>query len=219
MEEAGRVLRNYGASRRDFQFWVMSGYLMQHIGLSIVKDYDDLDCYQEALKLQPDNEKALVGYGRSLFAREMYEEALETYNKLVDINPEKKSYLLNRAVSLTNLGQYTGALKDLYRLNYEAPDDQNVSRVLAWALVCEGKYDAAVKIYNELLNGDVEADDLLNYGYCLWFSGHIDEAADCFHRFLKETGLERDYILQNEAALIREKGITEPEQQLMLFVL
>ena len=219
MEEAGRVLRNYGASRRDFQFWVMSGYLMQHIGLSIVKDYDDLDCYQEALKLQPDNERALVGYGRSLFAREMYEEALETYNKLVDINPEKKSYLLNRAVSMTNLGQYTGALKDLYRLNYEAPDDQNVSRVLAWALVCEGKYDAAVKIYNELLNGDVEADDLLNYGYCLWFSGHIDEAADCFHRFLKETGLERDYILQNEAALIREKGITEPEQQLMLFVL
>ena len=135
------------------------------------------------------------------------------------LNPEKKSYLLNRAVSLTNLGQYTGALKDLYRLNYEAPDDQNVSRVLAWALVCEGKYDAAVKIYNELLKGDVEADDLLNYGYSLWFSGHVDEAADCFHRFLKEADCEPDFILENEADLLREKGISEPEQQMMLYLL
>ena len=221
-EEAARLLKNYGEARRDFQFWMMAGYLLQHHGSeigTIVEDDDDLQCYQQALKLQPDNEKALSGYGRALFARMMYQEALETYDKLLTINPEKKSYRLNRAVSLTNLGQYAGALKELYRLNYESPDDLNVSRVLAWALVCEGKYDAAVKIYNSLLNGDVQAEDLLNYGYCLWFSGHVDEAADCFHRFLKESAFTRDYILENEAALLKEKGITEPEQQLMLYIL
>lgn len=221
-EEAARVLRNYGEARRDFQFWMMAGYILQHHGKNIepvVDGYDDLLCYQEALKLLPDNEKALVGYGRALFVRMMYQEALETYDKLLTINPDRKSYRLNRAVSLTNLGQYAGALKDLYRLNYESPDDQNVSRVLAWTLVCEGKYDAAVKIYNDLLKGDVQADDLLNYGYCLWFSGHVDEAADCFHRFLKESAFSREYILQNEAALLKEKGITEPEQQLMLYLL
>lgn len=221
-EVAARVLRNYGEARRDFQFWMMAGYILQHHGKNIepvVDGYDDLLCYQEALKLLPDNEKALVGYGRALFVRMMYQEALETYDKLLTINPDRKSYRLNRAVSLTNLGQYAGALKDLYRLNYESPDDQNVSRVLAWTLVCEGKYDAAVKIYNDLLKGDVQADDLLNYGYCLWFSGHVDEAADCFHRFLKESAFSREYILQNEAALLKEKGITEPEQQLMLYLL
>lgn len=221
-EEAARVLRNYGEARRDFQFWMMAGYILQHHGKnieSVVDGYDDLLCYQEALKLLPDNEKALVGYGRALFVRMMYQEALETYDKLLTINPDRKSYRLNRAVSLTNLGQYAGALKELYRLNYESPDDQNVSRVLAWTLVCEGKYDAAVKIYNDLLKGDVQADDLLNYGYCLWFSGHVDEAADCFHRFLKESAFSREYILQNEAALLKEKGVTEPEQQLMLYLL
>ena len=221
-EEAARVLRNYGEARRDFQFWMMAGYILQHHGKNIepvVDGYDDLQCYQEALKLLPDNEKALVGYGRALFVRMMYQEALETYDKLLTLNPDRKSYRLNRAVSLTNLGQYAGALKELYRLNYESPDDQNVSRVLAWTLVCEGKYDAAVKIYNDLLKGDVQADDLLNYGYCLWLSGHVDEAADCFHRFLKESAFSREYILQNEAALLKEKGVTEPEQQLMLYLL
>lgn len=126
---------------------------------------------------------------------------------------------MNRAVSLTNIGQYGEALKDLYRLNYESPDDQNVNRVLAWTLVCEGKYEAADKIYSQLLSDGVHPDDLLNYGYSLWFSGHIDEAADCFHRFLKETGRDAGCILENEADLLREKGITEPEQQMMLYIL
>lgn len=220
--EAARVLNNFGEARRDFQFWMMAGYLAQHHTNGTetpVKGCDDLQCYKKALEMQPGNERALVGYGKALFMRGMYAEALDTYNQLVAIRPEKKSYRLNRAVSMTNLGQYTGALQDLYRLNYESPENQNVNRVLAWTLVCEGKYESAEKIYGQLLKDDTQADDLLNYGYCLWFSGHIDEAADCFHRFLKETGATPEYILQNEANLLKEKGITEPEQQLMLYVL
>ena len=219
MHEVAKLLANYGEARRDFQFWMMSGYLAQHHIKETLVEADDLQCYANALTLQPDNERALAGYARALFSRSKYQEALETYDKLLSISPDKKSYRLNRAVSLTNLGQYDEALKDLYRLNYESPDDQNVNRVLAWALVCEGKYEAADKIYTQLLSGDVHPDDLLNYGYALWFSGNIDEAADCFHRFLKETGSEAQYILDNEADLLREKGITEPEQQMMLYIL
>jgi hypothetical protein len=53
----------------------------------------------------------------------------------------------------------------------------------------------------------------------LWFSGHVDEAADCFHRFLEDSGCGPEFILENEATLLREKGITEPEQQMMLYIL
>ena len=92
--------------------------------------------------------------------------------------------------------------------------------MLAWALVCEGKYEAADKIYRKLL-ADKPSDlgDLLKYGYCLWFSGQITDAADCFHRYIKEHDVDPDFILKEEAALLREKGITEPEQQLMLYIL
>jgi tetratricopeptide (TPR) repeat protein len=171
---------------------MMAGYLIQHhkdnVEIPLEGCDDDLQCYAKALEVQPGNERALAGYGRALFARGMYAEALSTYDQLVGLRPEKKNYRLNRAISMTNLGQYTGALKELYRLNYESPEDQNVNRVLAWALVCEGKYEAAEKIYSQLLTDGTQPDDLLNYGYCLWFGGHIDDAADCFHRFLKETG-------------------------------
>lgn len=215
-----KLLANYGEARRDFQFWMMSGYLAQHYANESALAFNDLQSYTNALEIQPDHERALAGLARALFSREMYEEALGTYDKLLTICPEKKSYRLNYAVSLTNLGRYDEALKELYRLNYEMPDDRNVNRVLAWTLVCEGKYEAADKIYDQLLAAsNVHPDDLLNYGYSLWFSGHIDEAADCFHRFLKETDCEPEFILENEADLLREKGITEPEQQMMLYIL
>ena len=215
-----KLLANYGEARRDFQFWMMSGYLAQHYANESALAFNDLQSYTNALEIQPDHERALAGLARALFSREMYEEALGTYDKLLTICPEKKIYRLNYAVSLTNLGRYDEALKELYRLNYEMLDDRNVNRVLAWTLVCEGKYEAADKIYDQLLAAsNVHPDDLLNYGYSLWFSGHIDEAADCFHRFLKETDCEPEFILENEADLLREKGITEPEQQMMLYIL
>ena len=184
-----KLLSNYGEARRDFQFWMMYGYLAQHYANESALAFSDLQCYANALEIQPDHERALAGLGRALFSREMYEEALETYDQLLMICPDKKSYRLNFAVSLTNLGRYDEALKDLYRLDYL------------------------------LTASNVHPDDLLNYGYSLWFSGHIDEAADCFHRFLKETGYDPDFILENEAVLLREKGVTEPEQQMMLYIL
>ena len=82
---------------------MMSGYLAQHYANESALAFSDLQSYTNALEIQPDHERALAGLARALFSREMYEEALETYDKLLTICPEKKSYRLNFAVSLTNL--------------------------------------------------------------------------------------------------------------------
>ena len=110
-------------------------------------------------------------------------------------------------------------MKDLYRLNYESPEDVNVSRVMAWVLTCDEKYDMADKVYSQLLVADPQTEDLLNYGYCLWFSGKNGEAVNCFQRYLKESKEEKTYIIKNEYLLLKEKGITEAEQQMMLYML
>ena len=108
----------------------------------------------------------------------------------------------------------------LFKLNYEEPDDVNVARSLAWVLTCNGKYEQAERLYSQLLAKEkVENEDLLNFGYCLWFSGKIDEAANCFRRYLKETGEEKGYIIDNEAKLLSEKGISEAETLMMLYIL
>jgi Flp pilus assembly protein TadD len=208
--EAAAMLDNYGEHRRDFHYYMMSAYLGREPKTN----------YAQALALQPDSERALAGYARALFNEGAYQEALENYDKLLVLQPDKKSYLLNKAVCLTNLKRYDEAERLLFRLNYEEEDDANVNRVLAWTLTSNGKYEQAEKLYNQLLSvKKPSADDLLNYGFCLWFSGHIDDAADCFHRYLLESGEPKESIIENELDLIREKGITEPEIQMMLYIL
>ncbi len=208
--EAAAMLDNYGEHRRDFHYYMMSAYLGREPKTN----------YAQALALQPDSERALAGYARALFNEGAYQEALENYDKLLVLQPDKKSYLLNNAVCLTNLKRYDEAERLLFRLNYEEEDDANVNRVLAWTLTSNGKYEQAEKLYNQLLSvKKPSADDLLNYGFCLWFSGHIDDAADCFHRYLLESGEPKESIIENELDLIREKGITEPEIQMMLYIL
>ena len=219
MQEAGMVLDNCGEARCDFRHYMMCGYLMQHHYYTFAPEKDALYCYQKALELEPGNEKALQGYARSLFDMGRYQEALEAYDQLLTLQLEKKHYILNRAVCQTNTGLYAEALKDLYRLNFESPDDATVNRVLAWTLTCDEKYEQAEKIYAQLVTDQSLPDDLLNYGYCLWLGGHVDEAADCFHRYLKETEQKKTFIIENELELLREKGITEPEMQMMLYIL
>ena len=199
---------------------MMAGYLTSKYGSPLAfSDEGVVGCYQKALTLKPDDDKAMQGYARALFNEERYEEALEVYNKLLEQQPDSKSYLLNRAVCLTKMSRYQEAQKDLFRLNYEMPDDQQVNRVLAWTLTCDEKYEQAIKIYSQLLTDHPQHEDLLNYGYCLWLNGQVGDAADCFHRYLKETNADPSVILQNELELLTEKGITEPEMQMMLYLL
>jgi tetratricopeptide (TPR) repeat protein len=212
LEEAVDMLANYGENRRDFQYYLMSAIVGRQTSAR--------ENYEKALELKPDHVRALSGYARVLFNEGEYQKALDVYDKLLSLQPDKKSYLLNKAVCLTNLQRCEEAEKVLFRLNYDAPDDVNVNRVLAWTLTNDGKYEQAEKLYSQLLTGgNNSADDLLNYGYCLWFAGHIDEAADCFHRYLKESGDEKESIIKNELDLIRRKGITEAEIQMMLYIL
>ena len=163
----------------------------------------------------------MLGYARVLFAEKRYEEALESYDQLLAMAPDKKNYLLNKAVCLLNLTRYQDALNILYQLEYTSPDDENVSRVLAWALLCNGRYEQASSRYNQLLAApQVVADDLLNYGYCLWFSGDIIGAVGMFRQYVGDTNISADEMEQEmmgtEHALIAAHGIADHEIQLML---
>ena len=218
IDEAKAVLNNTDESQRDLKFYLITGYIAQNYrGL-----FDSVKAsvfFQKALALDPKNERALYGIAKQHFMENDYQTALDYYEQLLALQPDKRSYLLNHAVCLTKLLRYQDALKELYQLNYENPDDRKVNKVLAWTLTCDGKYEQAIKIYQQLLDDPMQTEDLLNYGYCLWFSGNMSDAADCFSRYLKETGEKKNTIIETERDLIEEKGITEAEQQMMLYML
>ena len=218
IQEARSVLNNTDESQWDLRFYLLCGYIAQnHGGMFVCGEVGE--CFLKALELDPKNERALYGIAKQRFLEEDYQVALDYYDQLLALQPEKRNYLLNHAVCLTKLLRYQDALKELYQLNFERPDDNRVNKVLAWTLTCDGKEEQAIKIYQQLVGDNVQMEDLLNYGYCLWFSGNISDAVDCFHRYLKETGEGKHTVLESESELIKEKGITEAEQQMMLYML
>lgn len=197
--EAESLLDTFPPEMRDVQF-----FLWTH-------DYD------EALQLDPNNEKALAGDAREAFAKECYDQAADDYDRLMLLQPEKMSYRLNKAVCLVKLGDYEDALKLLYQLNYEHADDDNVNRVLAWTLTCDGKLEQAEKMYQQLTAAEQPVgEDFLNYGYCLWLLGRIEEAARCFKRDLELTGHAYDFPFDTlDEEWLKQKGFSEMDINMM----
>ena len=112
---------------------------------------------------------------------------------------------------------YEDALKPLYRLNYEQPENDSVSRVLAWALTCQGKLEQAAKYYEQLTGREQQNDeDLKNFGYCLWLQGEVGRAADLFRLYCQRneqaTAMLSDFF---DTEWLQKRGITMVEINMM----
>ena len=177
--------------------------------------------FGKALELEPDNEQALAGEARRLFTQGLYTEAIDIYDRLLLLHPDKKNYMLSKAVCLVNVKEYDDALQLLYRLNYDDADNVSVNRVLAWTLVCDGKYEQAEKLFTQLqASGAFAGEDQKNYGYCLWLQGRIDEAVLCFRQYCEEAGKEHvneETLL--DVSFLEERNISRTEMKIMLSLL
>ena len=177
--------------------------------------------YSLALRLKPENEKALSGLARMEFLSEQYEKALDTFDRLLQLKPDNRGYQLNKAVCLMKMERYDEAMKPLYKLNYENPDDLRTSRVLAWGQAMSGKMEQALKFYADITS-DVDrclSEDLLNYGLCLWMNRDIRKAIDLlrrYHQQEQDTTALKTEIFTHEKSLLTKHGISEAEMHLML---
>ena len=197
----------------DYDYYMLKGYLGDNVE----------DSYRKALELNPQSERALLGLARIWFKHMDYEKALDAYNQLLEMNADKKSYQLNKAICLTNLCRFEEAEQILFRLNFEEADNLHVVRVLAWALTGDGKYEQAGRLYNQLLaQENPEDSDSINYGFYLWFTGKIDDAANCFRSYVTnakpkdERWATLHSIIYKESDLLEMKGITDREIQMMI---
>ena len=171
--------------------------------------------YAAALRLEPDNERALAGHARELFKAGRHGEAEACYDRLQLLHP-KTGYVLNKAVCLVQMEEYEEALRWLYQLNYEHEDDDNVTRVLAWALTCSGKLEQAAKYYSQLTAADTAtAEDYQNQGCCLWLMERISDAADSLHKYAELSGVSADSPNFLDTDWLRRRGISDTDIKMM----
>lgn len=172
----------------------------------------------KVLQQDPDNRRCLNAYARLSLLLEHYEDAETSYRRLTEMIPENKTYTLNLCISLIKNSKAQEALNMLYKLNYESPDDLDVTRVLAWCLMACKKIPQAEKEYNTILNSQsITADDYLNAGYCHWISGNMEKAISYMQQYKSmqkdETKLHEE--IKRDQDILLSNGIRPSEIHMM----
>ncbi len=180
--------------------------------------------FGKALSMNPDDLSALKGMAKACLMADRMDEAEKVYHKLVTVFPNKQIYQINLCIAWISNGKYEEAINELYKLDLGHPEDRNIRRVLAWALLCQGKVEQADKEYHKLLEmKSPDPDDYLNAGYCKWMQRQIDSAIELFRTFMTvadfnpsaDKSMELEKQMKEDQKFLNDHGFTDTDIKLM----
>ena len=213
MTELAELLTTFQSA--DPRYAILMGYTNINMG----KAEFAYQFFDYALKAEPDNQWALKGKARAALDAEDYKTAEEVYTELLKLEPGHKNYTMNRCVALLKLGRTSEVREELFRLDYQYPEDMNVKRVLAWAMLSDNSLDKASQLYDTLLAATPAHEDYLNAGYCQWAMGNVQRAVELFREWMVKSGKSREQLLEefrSDADTLEMYGISETDSFLML---
>lgn len=204
------------------RYWMLLGLFNLEMGNDA-----DTACWalSEANKGLPNNKRILSLLARAYFENEDYENSVETYSQLYQLDTSNKSATLNYSIALAKNEQYDEAAMLLYKLAFENEDNINVTRVLAWTLMGQGKLEQADKEYAKLLSSsDTETGDYLNAGYCRWFMQDMAGAMRLFRKFIdvsnslnpKNPPIDIEEEMLKDRDMLDNHGISDIDFNLMV---
>ena len=213
MTELAELLTTFQSA--DPRYAILMGYTNINMG----KAEFAYQFFDYALKTEPDNQWALKGKARAALDAEDYKTAEEVYTEFLKLEPGHKNYTMNRCVALLKLGRTSEVREELFRLDYQYPEDMNVKRVLAWAMLSDNSLDKASQLYDTLLASTPAHEDYLNAGYCQWAMGNVQRAVELFREWIVKSGKSREQLLEefrSDADTLTMYSISEIDCFLML---
>lgn len=112
-----------------------------------------------------------------------YDYATNFYKELIEKYPNKKRYKMYYLLVMTRQGKAQEVINDVFQLNFEASeggDEQMLFasyRLLAWTLLCIGRYEEAIRHYNFLKTKNMRTkSDILHQGMALWLANYMQDA-------------------------------------------
>lgn len=199
----------------DANYNILMGYINLYFGKPDVA----YQIFNIVLQEDTENQWALKGMARAAMDCEDYNTAEHTYSQLLRLEPDNINYAVKRCVTLLKTERYAEAREELFRLDYQYPDNMNVKRVFAWTMLLDKSLDKASQLYDRILSDAPMAEDYLNSGYCWWAQGNIGQAKNSFQAWITMTKGNKDRLLEeirNDQKVLDLYGITEIDCLLMV---
>jgi len=135
---------------KDTESLVMLGRLQKVAQNSV----DAEKAYKKALEIEPENEDALTGLAMVFADRGENSQAADILKKLAEKNPSQKS-LRALGAAYEQMKEFALAAQSLRRaLELNPPDADDLKREIAQDLMFAKDYDGALKMYQELVEGE-----------------------------------------------------------------
>ena len=144
-----------------------------------------VNCVDELMVAARESPAALNLSGKVYCLGEEYDLALDAYKKLYQLEPSCKTKL-KMAYCLLQTDKPHEAVKLLYELDYNDPDNLDILRPLAWGLLMRHDAAKAILIYNKVMKllkdkgKKPTREDYLNQGIAYWCNDDKEAASDSF---------------------------------------
>jgi len=166
-------------------------------GLSFVnlsKFEQAINCYDEAIKIDPNNSGAWDNKGNALRLMDRKKEALECYNNAIRVDPSNTTAWVNKGATLSTLGQLDESLQCLHKaLDIKSINMRLASMVVAILAERISEFRAAdinsfCKKIIRLNLKPYDVDGLFNLGICYLQIEDLDNALELFLKAEQSTG-------------------------------
>ena len=139
-----------------------------------------------------------------------YENALRIYARLLELYPERHSYLFRQAQCLLEAGQTEQALQVFYHILALYDNDINAQRGIGWCSLLLNKKQSAEKYLFEVAESEqATANDIINYAHWLLTQNKRKEAIDYYVKARHKTDKLSDFfrLMRHDYSLLRERGV------------
>lgn len=203
-----------------------NGKVLERELLALANSYMRLRVYDKAMLAfqqlyseQKGGQNVMKGLADSMFMLRMFKEAAEIYAKLMLMDGRNTAYVMYHSLSLINSGEAQKGLEDLFRLDYQHPDNPNLKRALAWGYLMDSKPAEAERIYDRLMGEESIIDsDLLNGAYAKWMQSKNNEAVQLLARYSEDGAHDLADDFEADRSLLDLYNIGDYERTIMIDV-
>ena len=157
--------------------------------LALINQYrfnEAIECYDKALKINPNNVKAWNNKAFALHNLNRLDEAIECYDKSLEIDPNFISSLRNKAFALRTLNRLDEAIECYDKVLKIDSNDFGVWNNKAFSLHELNRSDEAIECYDKSLKINPSYFEAwANKGFTLESLGRLDEAIECYNKALE----------------------------------
>lgn len=158
-------------------------------------------------------EKAMLYRGMDQVRQRKFEQALETFDRIVSANPNIPEAWNNRGVALYSLGRLDEALESYDRSLALEGNNLDALRNKAFLLRSQRRLDEALEVYDIVLQKGGDGYDQESTAVVLTGLGRLEEALSCLYLAREQLSFERlEEEIAAVKALMEERGLPVPER-------